>query len=119
MSRAENAERETSEGRVPRGASLVAAWLVRWRMPLALVAALLTAAAVSQARKLEFSQSIETMFDRTDPALPPYHRLARTFSSSEVVLAVYDDPELFTGPRGLSGCRELRASWKRCREWPP
>jgi len=106
MSRAENAERETSEGRVPRGASLVAAWLVRWRMPLALVAALLTAAAVSQARKLEFSQSIETMFDRTDPALPPYHRLARTFGSSEVVLAVYDDPELFTAA-GIERLQEV------------
>lgn len=81
---------------MPPGASLLAGWLVRWRLPLALLAALLTVAAVDQARRLEFSQSIETMFDRTDPALPPYHRLARTFGSSEVVLAVYDDAELFS-----------------------
>lgn len=86
---------------MPPGARLLAGWLVRWRLLLAIVAGLLTVAAVDQARRLEFSQSIETMFDRTDPALPPYHRLARTFGSSELVLAVYDDAELFS-PAGVA-----------------
>lgn len=86
---------------MPPGAGRLAARLVRWRLPLAMVAVLLTVAAVEQSRRLEFSQSIETMFDRTDPALPPYHRLARTFGSSEVVLAVYDDAELFS-PAGVA-----------------
>ena len=85
-----------SAQRVPEGASRLAAWLVRWRLPLAMLALVLTVAAVDSARRLEFSRSIETMFDRTDPALPPYRRLARAFGSSEVVLAVYDDPALFS-----------------------
>ena len=100
---------EESDGRVPLGASRLAAWLVQCRVWLAIVAAVLTAVAVNQAQKLEFSQSIETMFDRTDPALPPYDRLARTFGASEVVLAVYDDAELFT-PAGIKRLRELTAT---------
>ncbi len=72
------------------------------------MALVLVVVAVDQSRRLEFSQSIEAMFDRTDPALPPYHRLARTFGASEVVLAVYDAPDLFSEPgleqlRGVTG----------------
>ena len=52
---------EESDGRVPLGASRLAAWLVRCRVWLAIVAAVLTAVAVNQAQKLEFSQSIQTM----------------------------------------------------------
>jgi predicted RND superfamily exporter protein len=96
MSQAEAPVDDPSYELVSSGSRRLAGWLVRWRLPLALVAAVATIAAVNQARQLGFSQSIETMFDRTDPALPPYHRLARTFGSSEVVLAVYDDAELFT-----------------------
>lgn len=93
---------------MPPGAGWLAAWLVRWRVPLASVALLLVVAAVDQARRLEFSQSIASMFDRADPALPPYERLARTFGSSELVLAVYDDAELFT-PAGLERLRGVTA----------
>ena len=50
----------------------IAAFLVRRRLPLMLIALVLAAVSVDRARYLEFSQSIETMFDRTDPALPPY-----------------------------------------------
>ena len=109
MSRPTEGGHEETDGRVPPGASRLAAWLVRCRVSLVVVAAVLTAVAVNQARKLEFSQSIETMFDRTDPALPPYDRLARTFGASEVVLAVYDDAELFT-PAGIERLRELTAT---------
>jgi predicted RND superfamily exporter protein len=96
------------EGRLPRRATWLAAQLVRWRVPLAVMALVLVVVAVDQSRRLEFSQSIEAMFDRTDPALPPYHRLARTFGASEVVLAVYDAPDLFSEPgleqlRGVTG----------------
>lgn len=93
-------EREATD-RVPVGARRLAVWLVRWRLYLAVFAVVLIVAAVDQARRLEFSQSIETMFDRLDPALPPYHRLARAFGANEVVLAVYDDAELFT-PTGIA-----------------
>jgi predicted RND superfamily exporter protein len=48
------------------------------------------------------------MFDRSDPALVPYRRMARAFGSSEAVLAVYDDPQLFTPP-GIARLRALTA----------
>ncbi len=46
------------------------------------------------------------MFDRTDPAIEPYARMTRTFDGSEVVLAAYEDPQLFT-PEGLARLGEL------------
>jgi len=86
----------------------VAAWLVRRRGWLAAIGVVLAIASVERSRHLEFSRSIATMFDRSDPALPPYERLARLFGSSEVVLAAYDDPDLFT-PDGIARLGELTA----------
>jgi len=73
-------------------------------MPLAVIAALLTGFGVWQSQRLEFSKSIDAMFDRSDPALVPYARMTRTFGSNEAVLAAYDDAELFTA----AGIRRLR-----------
>ena len=89
-----------------RFARAVSSWLVRHRGWLVLVGIALTATAVERSRLLTFSRSIEAMFDRSDPALVPYARLARTFGSSAVVLAAYDDPELFS-PAGLARLREV------------
>ena len=86
----------------------VATWLIAHRSLLALVAVGLAAVSVERARHLEFVRSIDTMFDRADPALGPYRRMARTFGSSEVVLAAYDDPDLFTA-QGISRLRDLTA----------
>jgi predicted RND superfamily exporter protein len=86
----------------------VASWLVRRRVPLALVAMVLVGLSVERARHLEFSRSIDAMFDRSDPAIPPYARMARTFGGSEVVLAAYDDPALFT-PAGVERLGVLTA----------
>lgn len=82
----------------------VANWLVRRRVQLAIVAAALTIVSVAESRRLEFVRSIDTMFDRTDPALVPYRRMARMFGASEVVLAAYDDPDLFSS----AGIERLR-----------
>jgi predicted RND superfamily exporter protein len=90
---------EASQTPPPSAASFagrVASWLVRFRGPLFLLAVALVAAGVAQARHLKFSRSIDAMFDRSDPALMPFARMARTFGGSEVVLCVYDDPQLFT-----------------------
>jgi|694.fasta_scaffold03597_16 hypothetical protein len=84
------------------------AWLLRWRVPLAAVALLLCVAAVERSRHLQFSRSVDAMFDRSDPALVPYRRLARAFGSNEVVLAAYDDPQLFTA-QGIARLRDLTA----------
>jgi hypothetical protein len=84
----------------------VASWLVRHRAPLAVLAVVVTIVSVAESRRLEFVRSIDTMFDRTDPALVPYRRMLRAFGSSEVVLAAYDDPELFSPP-GIERLRSL------------
>lgn len=77
-------------------AGRAAAWLVRNRVILFVAALVLAAVSVERSRTLEFVRSIDTMFDRTDPALAPYRRLQRAFGSSEVVLAAYDAPDLLT-----------------------
>jgi predicted RND superfamily exporter protein len=78
-----------------RGARIVA-WLVCYRVALFLAALVLVAVSVERAGHLKFSRSIDAMFDRSDPALVPYARMGRTFGGGEVVLCVYDDPDLFT-----------------------
>jgi predicted RND superfamily exporter protein len=91
---------------MPPVADRVANWLVRHRNLLAVIAVVATIASVAQSRRLEFSRSIDTMFDRTDPALVPYRRMLRAFGSSEVVLAAYDDPDLFS-KAGIERLRSL------------
>ena len=51
------------------------------------------------------------MFDRSDPALVPYRRLGRAFGSSEVVLAAYEAPDLFT-PAGINRLDALTSRLK-------
>ena len=77
-------------------ANRIVNWLVFHRNLLAVVALAVTIVSVAQSRRLEFVRSIDTMFDRTDPALVPYRRMIRAFGSSEVVLAAYEDPQLFS-----------------------
>jgi predicted RND superfamily exporter protein len=89
-------------------ADFIASWLIDHRRSLAAAAIVLLVVSVVQSRRLEFSRSIDAMFDRSDPALAPYERMKRAFGSSEVVLAAYDDPELFT-PAGISRLAALTA----------
>lgn len=87
----------------------IAGWLIAHRRALAVVAIALAAVGVERSRHLEFARSIDTMFDRADPALVPYRRMARAFGSSEVVLAAYDAPDLFT-PTGIARLQQLTDS---------
>jgi predicted RND superfamily exporter protein len=89
-------------------ADRVAVWLIANRLALAVVGLLLAILSVERSRLLQFSRSIDAMFDRSDPALVPYRRMARTFGSNEAVLAVYDDPQLFT-PAGVERLRDTAA----------
>jgi predicted RND superfamily exporter protein len=89
-------------------ASRLSALLVDQRLAFAIAAGAITAAAVLLSSRLEFSRSIDAMFDRSDPALVPYARMTRTFGSNETVLAAYDDPQLFT-PDGIARLRRLAA----------
>ena len=102
---------EASQSPPPSAAGLagpMAEWLVRFRGPLFLLALVLAAGGVERARHLRFSRSIDAMFDRSDPALVPFARMARTFGGGEVVLCAYDDPQLFT-PAGIDRLAELTA----------
>ncbi|MFM8734333.1 MAG: efflux RND transporter permease subunit [Pirellulales bacterium] len=92
----------------PPFAARIADLLIARRGLLAVLAVILAVASVERSQHLQFSRSIDTMFDRRDPALPPYARMTRTFGSNEVVLAAYDDPELFT-PAGIARLRNLAA----------
>ncbi|MDA7994596.1 MAG: hypothetical protein MPJ25_16330, partial [Pirellulales bacterium] len=69
--------------------------LVKHRLTFLLLGIALGLVSVEQSRHLEYSQSIDEMFNRSDSALPPFHRLGRTFGASSVVLAVYNEPDLF------------------------
>ena len=80
--------------------------LVRHRLIFMLLGIAIGLISVERSRYLEYSQSIDAMFDRSDSALPPFRRLGRTFGASSVVLAVYDEPHLFQ-PAGFSRLDEL------------
>ena len=95
-------------------AARLANLLVRFRVPLFLLAVALLVAGVERAAHLRFSRSIDAMFDRSDPALLPYARMTRTFGGSEVVLAAYDDQDLFT----QEGIERLAALTARLAEEP-
>ena len=87
-------------------ADRTAAWLVRHRNLLACIAVGAAILSVFESRRLEFARSIDTMFDRADPALVPYRLMVRAFGSSEVVLAAYEDPQLFSR-EGIERLRTL------------
>mgnify|MGYP001559448974 CR=1 FL=1 len=69
-------------------------FLIAWRFPLFFVGIALAFAAYFPSRNIKFDRSIENMFSANDPILPPYLRLKGQFGGNEVVLAVYEDPEL-------------------------
>ena len=95
-------------------ANCLALWLIKYRGFLAVTGLILAFFSIERSRHLEFSTSIDSMFDQSDPALAPYHRMARTFGASEVVLAAYDDPKLFT----ISGIQRLRDLTNKLYELP-
>ena len=83
----------TSSGRL-------AQQLIRLRWLLLAVAIVLAAVSYYVGSQVRFDHSVESMFAPTHPRLQDYQRLQAIFDGSEIVLVVYDDPELFT-PAGL------------------
>lgn len=69
-------------------------FLIAWRYPLFFLGIALAFAAYFPSRNITFDRSIENMFSVNDPILAPYLRLKGQFGGNEVVLAVYEDPEL-------------------------
>jgi predicted RND superfamily exporter protein len=71
-----------------------AARIVAARWYLLVLAFGLAAAAWQIKREVQFDHSIEGMFAPDDPQLRDYQRLKQIFGGAEIVLAVYDDPNL-------------------------
>lgn len=69
-------------------------FLIAARWPLFALAMLLAGLAWWPSRQVRFDRSVENMFAASDPLLPPYKRLKDDFGGNEIVLAVYEDPNL-------------------------
>jgi len=82
--------------------------LIAWRTALLVLAIALAAVAFVPAGRLRFDRSIENMFAPEDPLLGPYKRLKRVFGGNEIVVAVYEDDELFDADgRGIRRLAEV------------
>ena len=91
-------------------------WLVRFRVPLLLVAVSAAIVGIVPARRLAFDHSIQNMFARDDPLLAPYRRLQRDFGGNEIVVLVYDDEDLLSP--SSEAFDQIRNVSERCRSVP-
>ncbi len=86
---------------------------IAWRLPLLLLAVVLATVSYFPGRRLEFDRSIESMFAPQDSLMGPYQRLKRIFGGNEIVLAVYQDEELFhPDGRGIRRVAEVSRKLK-------
>ena len=69
-------------------------WIVAMRWPLLGLAVLLGICAWPAAHRVTFDRSIENMFAPNDPLLVQFLELEEQFGESEIVMAVYKDPQL-------------------------
>lgn len=84
-------------------------WLIAWRWPLLGLGLLIMALAYPLSTQVAFDRSIENMFAPDDPLLVPFRKLKETFGGNEIVLAVYEDPELLD-PSGAGITRLAKIS---------
>ena len=79
--------------------------LISWRWWLLGLAVAIAVVCMRPASQVEYDRSIQNLFSANDPLLEPYRRLQRVFGGNEIVLAVYEDPNLLAVDR--SGIRRL------------
>ena len=101
---------------MPTPSERISDFLIAWRWPLFALALVAVAAALWPAGNLGFDRSIENMFAPDDPLLAPYQKLKSSFGGNEIVLAVYDDPELMNADG--RGMRRLEQLGMRLRKYP-
>ena len=109
----DNAVRSLTRRSLPvmRTSQRLATAMIDFRWPLLAWAGVLTLAAFWPASQLQFDRSIESIFPSDDPRLTSYLRLKETFGGNEIVLAVYEDPELFAEDgAGLERVTQIRES---------
>ena len=70
---------------------MLAAQLVRFRIPLALAGLVVGLIAWPASRGLEFDRSISAMFKPDDPTIVAYRELQDSFGGNSVVMLVYQD----------------------------
>lgn len=88
----------------------IASWMVAGRWLLLIVALGLAAGSWLLKKRATFDNSIEGMFSPADMRLKDYQRLKSVFGGTEIVLVVYDDPDLFaTDGSGLKRLTERAA----------
>jgi predicted RND superfamily exporter protein len=75
--------------RFHRPIGALADWLIRYRVALLIAAAVISAAAVVPAMKLDLDQSVESFFSPSDPLLKNYLASRRAFGGDEFVLVAY------------------------------
>ncbi|MGH7200733.1 MAG: efflux RND transporter permease subunit, partial [Planctomycetaceae bacterium] len=68
--------------------------LIRLRWPLLAAAVLLTVAAWPVAERLEFDQSIESLYALDDPHLLDYQESKALFAGDEFVIVAWKEPDL-------------------------
>lgn len=74
----------------------VAAWLIRWRVALVVVAVIIFFPLLPVSRGLQFDRTITAMFSPADKTFQDYMLLREHFGSNTVVMLVYHDPGLMT-----------------------
>ena len=89
----------------------ISRWLIRWRFVLLALAALLVVASILVPRQVEFDRSVQNLFSSENEILDSLRRLKRSFGGNEIVLAVYEDPDLLA--TSGTGIRRLAATSKR------
>jgi uncharacterized protein len=88
----------------------IASGMVAGRWFLLVIALGVGAASYLLKDRAKFDNSIEGMFSPADARLKDYQRLKSVFGGAEIVLVVYDDPDLFsTDGRGLARLTERAA----------
>src|SRR5262245_40102309 len=80
--------------------------LIRHRLPILLASVAISLLAVFPAARLEFDQSIESLYAADDPHLTNYLESKRLFGGDELVGVVYSDRHLME-PEGLTRAGDL------------
>ncbi len=76
--------------------SAFAQWLVRLRLGLFVAGVLLVAILIPAANRLEFDQSIESMFSPDDPLLKDYLESKRCFGGDEFAIIAWEQADLLS-----------------------
>lgn len=79
---------------LPNFLEKTAAAVIHWRLPILLVAVVLTVCAWPIAARLRFDQSIESLYALDDPHFAAYARSKAHFGGDEFAIVAWDEPEL-------------------------